>query len=126
MKKLLPYIVAGAVSALALFFFLKIAFPGGSSPEVKRLAAQVDTLTRAAQALQDTVNARDARVARALNEIAQVNTQLTRVQATNSLILAKLKQDWRVRDKTDAELIAGLNRAHNDSTLLKSSGPIRR
>ncbi|HEX6558957.1 MAG TPA: hypothetical protein VF021_05825 [Longimicrobiales bacterium] len=126
MRKVLPYIGAGAAIALLLFFLLKIAFPGGNLPEVKRLAAQVDTLKLEARVLRDTVDVRDRRINSAMSEIAALNAELDRVRASNTVILGKLNQNWRIHDKSDAELIAGLNRAHGDSLLLKGSGPVPR
>lgn len=127
MRKLLTYIGVGAAGALLLFILLKIAFPGnGVLPEVKRLQAQVDTLKLEAKVLRDTVDARDRRINAAMGEIAALNSELDRVRTSNSAIQASLNKNWRIHDKSDAELVAGLNRAHGDSLLLKGAGPVPR
>ena len=126
MRKLIPYIGTGVATGLLILWLLMLSFARGTPPEVPRLQAQVDSLKTAAQALRDTIAARDRRVRGALGEIAALNQQIAQVRTINSLMLDKLRQDWRVRDKSDAELLAGLNRAHGDTALLTRSGSVRR
>ena len=126
MRKYLPYIGAGAAAVLLLFWLLKIAFPAGPGPEVKRLQAQVDSLKKEATALREAVAARDQKIEQVNTEIGALNSQIGQVRVANAVVLTKLKQDWRIHDKSDAELVAGLNRAHGDTTLLKGSGPVPR
>lgn len=126
MRKYLPFIGVGAAAALLLFFLIKIAFPAGASPEVKRLAAQVDSLKRETRVLRDTVDARDRRINSAMSQIAALNTEIDRVRASNSVILTSLNKNWRIHDQSDAELVSSLNRAHGDTLLLKGTGAMPR
>lgn len=126
MRKILPYIGAGAAAVLLLFWLIKIAFPTGSGPEVKRLQAQVDSLKQEAAQLRVAVAARDQKIDQVNSQIGALNTQIVQVRSANAVVLTKLKQDWRIHDTSDAELVAGLNRAHSDTTLLKGSGPVPR
>ncbi len=126
MRKLIPYIGTGVATGLLILWLLMLSFARGTPPEVKRLQAQVDSLKTTAQALRDTIAARDRRVSGALGEIAALNRQIAQVRTINSLMLDKLRQDWRVRDKSDAQLLAGLNRAHGDTAWLTRAGSVRR
>ena len=125
MKKLLPYVGAGAAAAVLIFILIKVAFPGTTSEAVKDLQEQVAALRVDARALQDSVAARDQRIATALEEIRQIDVELDRVRAQNSVIDKKLNESGRIREKSDIALTDDLNRAHG-SGLLKASGTVPR